>query len=129
MKEHTYYVYIVASPSRTIYTGVMNDLERRMWQHKQKTFRGFTAQHSVTRLVWFEEYRMVDDAIAREKQIKGWRREKKLALIEAGNPKWRDLSHDWFDRRRATSCGPPRTRGGGCFDAISAPGGASIGSA
>jgi putative endonuclease len=51
----------------------------------------------VTRLVWFEEYRMIDDAIAREKQITGWRREKKLALIAAENPKWRDLSHDWFD--------------------------------
>jgi len=97
MRHHTYYVYIVASPSRTVYTGVTSDLEGRMWQHKQKTFRGFTAQHGVTRLVWFEEHRMVDDAIAREKQLKGWRREKKLALIEAENPTWRDLSHDWFD--------------------------------
>lgn len=67
-----------------------------MWQHRHKTFRGFTAQHGATCLVWFEEHRMIDDAIAREKQIKGWRREKKLALIEAKNPRWRDLSHDWF---------------------------------
>ena len=96
MRQHTYYVYIAASPSRTIYTGVTSDLERRMWQHKHKTFRGFTADNGVTRLVWFEEFRMIDDAIAREKQIKGWRREKKLALIEVENPKWRDLSHDWF---------------------------------
>ena len=97
MRQHQYYVYIVASPSRTIYTGVTNDLERRMWQHKQKIVKGFTAEYGVARLVWFEEYRMIDDAIAREKQIKGWRRDKKLALIEAENPKWRDLSHDWFD--------------------------------
>ena len=97
MKQHNYNVYIVASPSRTIYTGVTNDLERRMWQHKQKAFRGFTANHGVTRLVWFAEHRMIGDAIGREKQLKGWRREKKLALIEAANPKWRGLSHDWFD--------------------------------
>ena len=97
MKEHIDYAYIVASPSRTIYTGVTNDLEWRMWQHKQKAFRGFTAQHGVTRLVWFEEFRMIDDAIAREKQVKGWRREKKLTLIETRNQTWRDLSHDWFD--------------------------------
>ncbi len=97
MRQHNYYVYIVASPSRTIYTGVTNDLERRMWQHKQQAVKGFTADYGVTRLVWFEEYRMIDDAIAREKQIKGWRREKKLTLVEVENPKWRDLSHDWFD--------------------------------
>jgi putative endonuclease len=97
MRQHTCHVYIVASPSRTISTGVTNDLERRMWQHKQKTFRGFTAQYGVTRLVYFEEYRMIDDAIAREKQLKGWLRAKKVALIEAENPRWRDLSHDWFD--------------------------------
>jgi putative endonuclease len=97
MRQHQYWVYIVASPSRTIYTGVTNDLERRMWEHKQKAVKGFTADYGVARLVYFEEYRMIDDAISREKQIKGWRREKKLALIEAENPKWRDLSHEWFD--------------------------------
>ena len=97
MRHHNYYVYIVASPSRTIYTGVTNDLERRMWEHKHKMVKGFTRQYGVDRLVYLEEYRTIDDAIGREKQIKGWRREKKLALIEAENPKWRDLSHEWFD--------------------------------
>ena len=97
MRHHNYYVYIVASPSRTIYTGVTNDLERRMWEHKHKMVKGFTRQFGVDRLVYLEEYRTIDDAIGREKQIKGWRREKKLALIEAENPKWRDLSHEWFD--------------------------------
>lgn len=96
MRQHNDYVYIVASPSRTIYTGVTNDLERRMWEHKQSAVKGFTADYGVTRLVYFEEYRWIDDAIAREKQLKGWRREKKLALIATENPKWRDLSHDWF---------------------------------
>ena len=97
MRHHNYYVYIVASPSRTIYTGVTNNLERRMWEHKQKLVKGFTARHGVTRLVWFEDYRMIDDAIAREKQVKGWLRAKKVALIERENPTWHDLSHDWFD--------------------------------
>ena len=96
MRQHNYYVYIVASPSRTIYTGVTNDLERRMWEHKQNRVKGFTSKYGVNRLVYFEEHRTIDDAIAREKQIKGWRREKKIALIEAENPKWRDLGHDWF---------------------------------
>ena len=92
-----YFVYIVASPSRTIYTGVTNNLERRMWEHKHKLFKGFTAKYGVDRLVYVEEYVNINDAIGREKEIEAWRREKKLALIEADNPKWRDLSHDWFD--------------------------------
>lgn len=90
-----FFVYIVASPSRTVYVGVTKDLERRIWQHRSKTLGGFSAKYGTTRLVYFEMYPRIDDAIAREKQIKGWSRDKKLALIEVENPKWWGLSRDW----------------------------------
>ncbi len=95
MPTHNYYVYIVASASRTLYVGVTNNLERRIWQHRNKTLGGFTAKYDVRRLVWFEWHTQVDNVIAREKQIKGWGRARKVALIEAENPKWWDLSRDW----------------------------------
>jgi len=95
MRAHNYYVYIVASPSRTIYVGVTNDLERRIWQHRHKTLGGFTAKYDVNRLVWYEWHTRIDDALAREKQLKGWSRANKLALIETENPRWRDLGRDW----------------------------------
>ena len=78
-----------------LYVGVTNNLERRLWQHKSHAIAGFTAQYNVTRLVCFEQTTDVREAIAREKQIKGWRRSKKIALIEAANPGWEDLSEDW----------------------------------
>jgi len=90
-----YYVYILSNASKTLYTGVTNNLERRVSQHKQKLTPGFTMKYHITRLVYFEVYNDIRDAIAREKQIKGWLRAKKLALIESGNPSWRDLSMDW----------------------------------
>lgn len=92
-----YFVYILASPSRTIYGGVTGDLERRVYEHKHKLVPGFTARYGVTRLVHMETFSHIDDAIAREKEIKGRRREKKVALIETQNPKWWDLSHGWYD--------------------------------
>jgi len=87
-----YFVYIVASPSRTIYIGVTNDLWRRVDEHKRKDMPGFTATYNVHRLVWFEEFADAAAAISREKQLKGWRREKKIKLIESMNPTWSDLS-------------------------------------
>ena len=91
-----YYVYIISNGSRALYTGVTNDLERRVYEHKQKLFPGFTAKYNMTRLVYFESSPDVEAAIAREKQIEGWFRAKKLALIESTNPQWADLSADWF---------------------------------
>ncbi len=91
----TYYVYILASKSCVLYVGVTNNLERRLFEHRQKLAPGFTAKYNVTRLVYFETFENVRDAIAREKQLKPWRREKKIALIEAMNPEWRDLSAAW----------------------------------
>ncbi len=87
----SFFVYIVASPSRTIYIGVTNDLRRRVGEHKTKETPGFTATYNVHHLVWFEEFADAAAAISREKQLKGWRREKKIRLIESINPAWNDL--------------------------------------
>jgi putative endonuclease len=90
-----YYVYIMTNHSGTLYTGVTNDLQRRVYEHKHKLVPGFTQRYNITRLVYFEETSDVKSAIAREKQIKGWLRAKKTALINAANPNWRDLSEEW----------------------------------
>ena len=87
-----YYVYIMTNKSRTLYTGVTNDLERRVYEHKQKLVAGFTAKYNIDRLVYYEATEDVNAAISREKQIKGWLRAKKIALIESMNPDWVDLS-------------------------------------
>lgn len=92
----TYYVYIMASKSRVLYTGVTNNLERRVYEHKNKLIEGFTSKYNVDRLVHYEETNDVNVAIAREKQIKGWLRSKKIALIESANPQWKDLSLEWY---------------------------------
>jgi putative endonuclease len=92
----TYYIYILCSAPGTLYIGVTNNLERRICEHKQKLMPGFTRRYDVTRLVHFEVWGTPITAIAREKQIKGWRRSKKLALVSAMNPKWEDLSKAWF---------------------------------
>jgi putative endonuclease len=91
-----YCVYILASRSRVLYTGVTNDLARRVHEHKQGLIPGFTQTYRVTRLVYFEEFADIRDAIAREKQIKGWVRGRKLELIETRNPTWADLAEHWF---------------------------------
>ena len=90
-----YYVYIMASRTRVLYVGMTNDLQRRVEQHKQKLVEGFTQRYNVTRLVYYEATNDVHAAIAREKQIKGWRRSKKTELIESVNPTWNDLSEEW----------------------------------
>jgi putative endonuclease len=92
-----YYVYILANRRHgTLYTGVTNSLERRVWQHQHKTTPGFTAKYGVGMLVYFERFEEVTNAIAREKQIKAGSRAKKIALIERENREWRDLSAGWF---------------------------------
>ena len=97
MLDKAYFAYIVASRSHTLYIGVTGDLQRRVFEHKWKEHDGFTERYNCDRLVWFERYQDVGEAIAREKQLKGWRREKKVALIEKTNPAWVDLSRDWYD--------------------------------
>jgi len=92
----TYCVYIMASASRTLYTGVTNNLERRVLEHRGKVVPGFSAQYNINRLVFYEACGDVRAAIAREKQIKGWVRKKKIALIESVNRDWKDLSGGWY---------------------------------
>jgi putative endonuclease len=94
-----YYIYIMTSPSGTLYTGMTNDLKRRVYQHKHKLIEGFTEKYNVTRLAYCEETQDVQTAIAREKEIKSWRRSKKLGLIKSLNPKWQDLSDGWYDEQ------------------------------
>ncbi len=93
----TYYVYIMASRSRTLYVGVTSNLEQRVYQHKNKLVHGFTSRYNIDKLVYYAETNDVREAIAREKAIKGWLRKKKKALIEEENPHWEDLSAAWYD--------------------------------
>jgi putative endonuclease len=97
--EHRYYVYVMQSSSRrALYIGMTNNLHRRVFQHKTQEFEGFTDSYDAVRLVYWESLDDVHKAIAREKQLKNWRREKKLWLIAKLNPKFRDLAADWYER-------------------------------
>jgi putative endonuclease len=95
MKDYRYYAYIVANTARLLYVGFTNDIEDRVWKHKNKTLECSTNKWKVCRLVHFEKYQDVNEALAREKQLKRWTRSKKIALIEATNPNWKDLAEDW----------------------------------
>jgi putative endonuclease len=94
--ERTYYVYILASRTRVLYTGVTSRLLERIKQHREGTVSGFASRYRIHRLVYFETYRDVKAAIARETQIKGLARAKKVSLIESRNPNWEDLAAEWF---------------------------------
>lgn len=95
-----YYVYILTNARRMLYTGFTNELERRVLDHKEKRLPGYTSRYNLGWLVYYETTEDVNAAIAREKQIKGWSRAKKIALIESLNPEWKDLSAEWFEDRR-----------------------------
>jgi putative endonuclease len=95
MQERWFYVYIISSRTRVLYIGMTSNLENRVFQHKTKFFEGFTADYNCCRLVYYERYASPTSAIAREKQLKGWTRAKKLALIRKMNPTWIDLSEEW----------------------------------
>jgi len=95
MSERRYFTYIVASRSRTLYTGVTNNIEKRIREHRDGTLEGFSKEYACQRLVWFEIFGYIDDAITREKQLKRWVRRKKIDLIERANPTWIDLSAEW----------------------------------
>ncbi|SRR6266851_1316102 len=96
MRPKTLYVYILASRSGTLYIGVTNDLARRINEHKQGLVPGFTSKYRIHHLAYVEEFNRADEAIAREKQLKGWTRKRKLALIELANPTMKDLSLQWL---------------------------------
>ena len=111
-RDSKYYcVYIMGSLSGTLYVGVSGNLHRRVFQHKFHQFEGFTDRYEVVRLLYFESYDDVHKALAREKQLKGWRRSKKAALIERRNPQWLDLAREWYpwmDSRGARDASTPR---------------------
>ncbi len=90
-----YYVYILTNQSGTLYIGVTSDLERRLAEHKLGVAEGFTKRYRLKRLVYFEQTSDVHAALAREKQLKGWTRRRKVALIGSTNPAWSDLAADW----------------------------------
>ena len=96
MAPHTYYVYMMTNKTnKVLYTGVTNNLERRLWEHKNKQIEGFTSHYNITKLVYFEQTSDIKSAIEREKQIKGLLRMKKNQIVESINPEWSDLSEDW----------------------------------
>ena len=103
--DRTYYVYIVTNRSGTLYTGVTNNLERRLAEHREAKPGTFTARYNIDRLVWYEPTTDVMSALEREKQIKGWRRARKLELIRRMNPRWEDLSEGWFPDRDSSPVG------------------------
>ncbi len=90
-----YFVYILSNKSRMLYVGVTNNLERRVLEHRMKLIPGFTERYGLSRLVYYESTDDVNSAISREKEIKGWVRRKKVALIHSFNPEWKDLSAEW----------------------------------
>ena len=93
--EKWYYVYIMTNRSKTLYIGITSKLRLQVFQHKTKTFKGFTSNYRIDRLVYWEQFKNVNAAIAREKQLKGWRR-KKIQLIVSMNPTWSDLAAEWY---------------------------------
>ena len=93
--DHSYWTYIVASSTGTLYIGATNNLKRRVSEHKTDQIDGFSRKYHCDRLVYLEAFDQALDAIAREKQLKGWRREKKIALIESRNRRWEDLAEKW----------------------------------
>ena len=103
-ERRRYHVYILASQSRALYTGVTGDLEQRVWQHKEGQIPGHTSKYKINRLVFWEEFDNPMEAIRREKEIKGWKRQRKCELVEAHNPNWEDLSANWG--LSATRCRP-----------------------
>ena len=105
-------VYMLANTSRTLYTDVTSDLERRIWLHKSHAHYGFTKRYNVTRLVWFAEFARADEAIAFEKTFKGKSRARKIALIEESDPRWNDLAWNWFPAEELPgSAGESASRG------------------
>src|ERR1700676_4548524 len=107
----TYWIYILASRSRNLYVGVTSDLQRRMIEHRQELVPGFTSRYKIFRLVHCEQFADVRDAISREKEIKGWRRQKKIWLIQRDNPTWEDFAANFAPLKSRTLTAVPTNRG------------------
>jgi putative endonuclease len=98
MRNHDYWVYILTKHCTTLYIGITSNISRRLYQHRYGDAEGFTKRYHLNRVVWLEHFRNVNDSIACEKKLKGWRRNRKIALIEQTNPRWLDLSGDWVQQ-------------------------------
>jgi len=107
----TYYVYIMTNNTRTLYTGVTNDLVRRVFEHKQKLLPGFTQKYNLDRLVYYESCGDIRAAIQREKRMTGWVRAKKVGLIISVNHAWRDLSEGWYEKDNCQDSSPAKSGG------------------
>jgi len=101
MPQHTYWVYIMTNQSGTLYTGVTGNLLQRVYEHRHRLVPGFTTRYKIDQLIYAESFSEVRDAIAREQQIKAWRRSHKVALIDSANPEWNDLGEEWFGPKDA----------------------------
>ncbi|MCX5991211.1 MAG: GIY-YIG nuclease family protein [Chloroflexi bacterium] len=99
-----YYIYIMTNKAGTLYTGVTNNIQRRVFEHRNKLVKGFSRKYNITQLVYYEVTTDISAAIAREKQIKGWLRVKKIALIKSTNPNWRDVSEEWSANGDSSLC-------------------------
>jgi putative endonuclease len=102
----TFFVYIMASKSRTLYTGLTSKLSSRTFDHKNGLLPGFTRKYKIHRVVYFESFDSIVNAINREKQIKSWRRQKRVALITSHNPTWEDLAAEWYQKHAFSPAGP-----------------------
>jgi len=95
-RDYSFHLYIMASKSRRLYTGMTKGLWARVKDHKEGKMEGFTKKHQINRLVYFESFKYVKNCIDREKQVKDWTRAKRVALIQSLNPTWEDLAEDWY---------------------------------
>ncbi|MDY0779235.1 GIY-YIG nuclease family protein [Tenacibaculum sp. IB213877] len=96
--NHQYYVYIITNKKDgVLYIGITNNLERRIFEHKNKLVKGFSSKYNLDKLIYFETHQLVDEAIKREKNMKKWKREWKINFILEENPDWNDLSKNWFN--------------------------------
>jgi len=107
MSQQTYWVYIMTNNSGTLYTGVTGDLPRRTYEHRHRLVPGFATRYRIDQLIYVESFSEVRDALAREKQIKAWRRSHKVALIDSANPEWNDLGEAWFGLKDTMDQGSP----------------------
>ena len=97
LKDSQFYVYLLTNkPNETLYTGITNNLMRRIWEHKNKINEGFSKRYGLYKLVYFEIFKSAKEAITREKRLKKWKRQWKIELIEVMNPYWKDLSEGWY---------------------------------
>ena len=107
-REYRFYVYIMASRSLNFYIGMCNNIRRRAWEHKTGEIEGFTKRYKINRLLYYERFQYVNNAINREKDLKKWSRAKKIALIKTLNPTWLDLSEGWYDEMQIPRRFAPR---------------------